>query len=77
MQKDLKPLEFSKDKNAIIARLILQKSLLYVELTEKWLDGFLSSKEARIVVKYAIESDKEAFKSVFDEIKGYVDDGTL
>lgn len=68
---------FETDKNQIIARLILQKALMYVEATEGWLDDLITWHEADIVVRYTTDDDKVNFQSTYDEIKRYIDEEVL
>lgn len=68
---------FERDKDQLIARLILQKALMYVQATDGWLDELITWHEAYIVVTYTSEGDKEVFKDTYDEIKRYLDEGIL
>lgn len=73
----LEPLCINTQKDQIIARLILQKCALYVDLTEKWLDGFIGKKELDHVMIYAHPSDCKAFQWVWDELEGYWNEGII
>lgn len=74
---ELVKLSVTEQKDQIIARLILQKSLLYVTYTEKWLDGFLTKKEVDFVVEHVVEGDKQAFDSIYEEVKDLFDNDII
>ena len=73
--KSLVSLDIYTQKDQIIARLILQKANMYVDYTEKWLDGFLSKKEAFHVHRYTVDEDKKEYHSAYEEIARYIDEG--
>jgi hypothetical protein len=68
MNDKLTTLCIDTQKDQIIARLLLQKSVLYVALTEKWLDGFLSKGEIEHVKNFACDEDKKVFADIYNEI---------
>jgi hypothetical protein len=71
------PLCINTQKDQIIARLILQKCTMYVEYTEKWLDGFISKRELDHVMQYTHPSDCIVFHSVWEELEGYWNEGFI
>ncbi len=73
----LEPLCINTQKDQIIARLILQKCVMYVEYTERWLDGFISRNELNHVMTYTHPSDVVVFQSVLDELENYWNEGIL
>ena len=58
-------------KDEIIARLLMQKFVLFVKLTEGWADDCLSENEINFVIKYLIEDDRVYFKDYYSEIETY------
>lgn len=53
----------NKTLQDVCVRLIIQKAIMYVEFTERWLDDFLTYDEAKFVYDNITEDHREFFRS--------------